>query len=117
MTLRLVPDDDDSMAANPEPPRKDIGYSGRENRSRYRPTGGDVRWSFVEIDARRATTEAESGGRVGGQLKCAPRDATYPGCGEPATVLHADPRNGEPRRTLCGLCQGAILRERIGGGR
>lgn len=29
-------------------------------------------------------------------------------------MLHADPRNSHPQRTICGKCQGEINRERTG---
>lgn len=93
--------DDDSMAANPEPPRLDAP------RLRSRPTGGEKHWRFVEVDG-----PARDVGQVGGRLTCKP--AHVGGCGEPATVLHADPRNDSPARTLCSACTGRVMRERVG---
>ena len=47
MTLRLIPDDeDDSLAANPEAPRGDLGYADTTApRLRARPTGRPTHWA------------------------------------------------------------------------
>ena len=102
MTLRLIPDDDDRMSANPEEPRADINAP----RLRARPPGQATRWEFREVAGAPAAHEA---GPIGGAKRCAP----YPlGCGEEVTVLHAI--GDDPRRRVCGACQGRANRERVG---
>lgn len=122
MTLRLIDggrgddEDDDSLAANPEPVREDTGYRPHvteELRMKARPPGGPTRWAFVEVDESKPGPVAELGGPIGGPNMCA---AKPKGCGLSAPVLHADPRSEDRRRTLCGTCTGAIMRERIGWG-
>lgn len=111
MTLRLVPDDeDDSLAANPESPRGDLGYGvTTEPRQARRPSGGEKHWKFVEADG-----PAREAGPVGGPNVCAERPR---GCGQPAPVLHADPRSSHPQRVLCSRCCGDAMRDRTDGGR
>lgn len=108
MTLRLIPDDD-RMSANPEEPRADLGYDAP--RLRARPPGQATRWTFAEVAG--APTAAEAG-IIGGAKRCKPRTAALPGCDEPATVLHADPRSASPERTLCSRCTGDVMRDRVG---
>lgn len=92
--------EDDSMAANPEPARADLGYeAANAPRLRRRPTGGATRWTFVEVDAPREAASAA------GPHRCER-------CGESAPVLH--PIGDDPRRRYCGACQGAANRERVG---
>lgn len=110
MTLRLIPDDeDDRMSANPEEPRVATGYDAP--RLRARPPGKATRWTFAEVAGAPAAHEA---GPIGGARKCKPTTATLPGCGEPSSVLHADPRSASPERTLCSRCTGDVMRARVG---
>ncbi len=113
MTLRLIPDDeDDSLAANPEDARGDLGYDATTApRSARRPTGKDTRWTFVEVAGKPRDGES---GPIGGALECAPAPK---GCGQPTPVLHADPRTQHPQRVICGKCQGERNAERMGGRR
>lgn len=103
MTLRLIPDDeDDRMSANPEEPRSADGP-----RLRARPPGQATRWEFREVAGAPAPHEA---GPIGGVQRCAPPPL---GCGaEGVGLLHATGDN--PRRRVCGPCQGRINREIIG---
>ena len=105
MTLRLIPDDeDDRMSANPEEPRGDLGYADTTApRLRARPTGRPTHWAFVEREG-----AARDAGEVGAPAKHCAR------CGEPAPVLHAAP--GSIVRSICGKCEGAANRDRIGWG-
>lgn len=101
MTLRLIPDDDDRMSANPEEPRAGLGYDAP--RLRARPPGRPTHWAFVEREG-----AARDAGEVGAPAKHCAR------CGEPAPVLHAAP--GSIVRSICGKCEGAANRDRIGWG-
>jgi hypothetical protein len=100
--LRLVDDEDDSLAANQDDPRGDLGYeTTTEPRLRRRQPGGPTRWEFVEVPARP--------GDVGGPNVC--RDRASGGCGEPSATLHADPRTSAPQRVLCPRCTGDRMRD------
>jgi len=35
-------------------------------------------------------------------------------CGTEVAMLHHDPRNQEPKRTICGDCQGRLNRDIVG---
>ena len=103
MTLRLIPDDDDRMSANPEEPRADINAP----RLRARPPGQATRWTFAEVAG--APTAAEAG-TIGGAKRCA---APPLGCGaDDVGLLHAT--GDDPRRRVCGPCQGRINRVVVG---
>ena len=107
--LRIVPppdEIDDSMFANPEDPRDELGGFGPdtpkgaavtlEPRGRRRP-GGPTHWRIVEA-------EGTSPVAVVAERRCQK-------CGEAASVLVHNPRNvNEPRRTHCPKCAGEIRR-------
>ena len=100
MTLRLIPDDDDSLAANQEPPDLDQRRRGRGDK-------GEGYWRLEWVQ---------------GWPPIAPAAASKlcRECRESATVLHQDPRTTHPERVICGGCQGRANRERmgtVGGGR
>lgn len=101
MTLRLIPDDeDDSLAANQEPPDLDQRRRGRGDK-------GDGYWR-PEWVAGRPPAAVKS-------LK------TCRECrADDVQVLHQDPRTTHPERVICGVCQGRLNRDRmgtVGGGR
>lgn len=118
MTLRVVPppEDDDELDAialrDVDPPtvQRDLGYQEAEAPRRRKPVGPTF-WTFVE---REGQAPAGESGSIGGSLVCKPKTATWPGCGEPAAVLHADPRSSTPERSLCSRCTGIVMRERMG---
>lgn len=99
MTLRLIPDDDDSLAANQEPPDLDQRRRGRGDK-------GEGYWRPEWVAGRHAAAVTPS--------------KVCRECREQATVLHQDPRTTHPGRVICGVCQGRANRERmgtVGGGR
>lgn len=97
--------EDDSMAANPESPRADLGYDATTApRLRRRPAGGATVWAFVERDG----NPVDHGVAVGG----GPHECRK--CRERAPVLHADPDRTGPERVICSRCTGDAMRERIG---
>lgn len=87
-------DDDDSMAANPEP--IDIGQRRRK------ATGVDGHFKVIWVDGKNPNQPA------------APAKVCRE-CHQPASVLHQDPRANRVDREVCGACQGRINRDRMGG--
>ena len=104
MTLRIVTDGiDDSLAANPEPPRADLGYEAT-NSPRGRAAPARLRyWAIVERDG---VAPSDAAGSVGGEAKHCRT------CGEVAAILHAI--GSDPRRLYCGRCQGDANRKIVG---
>lgn len=85
--MRIVDDEDDSMAANPEAPRIAQGYqTTTEPRRKDKPGYWDVVWR----DAKPANDA-----RPVKQCR---------GCKEPTAILHSIAP--EIRREYCGTCQG-----------
>ena len=97
MTLRIVDDD----------ARTDLGYDATTAPRGPRIATGPTHWALVEKPGRApAGAEATATRRNA----CAPAPL---GCGgEDVGLLHAT--GSDPRRRVCGPCQGRINRERIG---
>ena len=95
MTLRLIPDEDDSLAANQEPFDLDQRRRGRGDK-------GEGHFAVCWVPGKPAAAAS------------APSKICRE-CREPATVLHQDPRTTHPERVICGGCQGRANRDRMGG--
>jgi hypothetical protein len=95
----IADDEDDSMAANPEPPRIEAGYGDvRGPRRRERP-GEHGRWviRFVPEDPRRPEPP--------------PAAKVCEICKAEVTILHS--LHPDFRRKVCGECQGRANRDRM----
>lgn len=103
MTLRLIPDDDDRMSANPEEPRADLGYATTTAPRGPRIATGPTHWAIVERPGRAPVD------------KDAPTTKTCAWCKAEATVLHAPA--GSITRSICGKCEGDENRRRVGDAR
>lgn len=112
MSLRLLDDDDDSLAANHEDPREDLGYGYRPDPEPHptlepRGRGRAAAPLFFTVAEKPDCRPEERGGTIGGAHVCRT-------CHEPTPILHAI--GDDPRRLYCGKCQGTANRERIGWG-
>jgi len=100
VTLRLIPDDDDSLAANQEPPDLDQRRRGRGDK-------GEGYWRPEWVPGRPPAAVVATAPRL--CRRCHERPAH-----------HQDPDGTSAERTVCGECQGRANRERmatVGGGR
>lgn len=110
-TLRLVPDRDDdiddSMAANPEDPRDDLGGYGKPEQHNAGPAvtleprgkrraGAPTHWAIVERDG--AGPAQVAAGRI-----CR-------SCGAASSVLVQHPRRNDWQRDTCPNCAGIARR-------
>jgi hypothetical protein len=106
VTLRLIPDEpDDRMSANPEGEHEDprgASYDATTAPRSRAKASGPTHFAIVE---RPGPAPAGTIGTAG---------KTCRECREPAVILHADPRNNQPERVMCGHCQGRINREIVG---
>ena len=104
MTAYGYPDlEDDSMAANPEPARVDLGYREASAPRSFKPPPGAGHWGIVWIPGADRSAPLSTGAK-----KCAE-------CPAEVAILHAV--GDDPRRKVCGDCQGRRNRERMGSGR
>lgn len=92
MSLQIVPDVDDSLAANQEPVDLD------QRRRRPRDKEGHYKIVYVEGPA--------PGPAVAPAKACRRCDRPNPG-----GILHQDPRTRNVERVLCGRCQGELNAE------